>query len=277
VTQIGSAPIRLAVVLAFGLALAAPSLAGGSTPRPPTTAHAIPAVPQVDWKLVSTVDPPNDIPANRIYYARVPRETGAWRSRFPQGREITAALHQDFSRYGLLAVFLTRRDGIRIDSVYTDGAGGLTIQITNFPPPPMPTCGPGPCPTIPPPPPALPRYLLIAIRKGSIPAPVQRLYISETMSDPPPVVVHDPPPPPSDEVIIGGNTRAVATVIPSLWRNCTRVHRRYPHGVGKPHAHDKTSGTAVTTFRRSTRLYNIAMRYNRGLDADKDGIACEAR
>jgi hypothetical protein len=30
----------------------------------------------------------------------------------------------------------------------------------------------------------------------------------------------------------------------------------------------------VTSFRRSTRLYNQAMGYNRGLDRDKDGIAC---
>jgi hypothetical protein len=33
----------------------------------------------------------------------------------------------------------------------------------------------------------------------------------------------------------------------------------------------------VTSFYRSTRLYNIAMSYNRGLDRDKDGIACEQR
>jgi len=31
----------------------------------------------------------------------------------------------------------------------------------------------------------------------------------------------------------------------------------------------------VTTFKRSTRLYRIAMSYNRGLDRDKDAIACE--
>jgi Excalibur calcium-binding domain len=31
----------------------------------------------------------------------------------------------------------------------------------------------------------------------------------------------------------------------------------------------------VTNFKRSTFLYRIAMRYNRGLDRDKDGIACE--
>jgi hypothetical protein len=53
------------------------------------------------------------------------------------------------------------------------------------------------------------------------------------------------------------------------------VNKRYPHGVGKLGAHDKTTGTPVTTFKRSTRLYRIAISYNRGLDRDKDGIACE--
>ena len=38
---------------------------------------------------------------------------------------------------------------------------------------------------------------------------------------------------------------------------------------------DRTSDVPVTTFRRSTRLYNQAMSYNRRLDGDKDGIACE--
>jgi hypothetical protein len=55
------------------------------------------------------------------------------------------------------------------------------------------------------------------------------------------------------------------------------VNAKYRHGVGKLHAHDHTRGGSnpVTTFRRSTRLYNIAMHWNRGLDADHDGIACE--
>jgi len=69
--------------------------------------------------------------------------------------------------------------------------------------------------------------------------------------------------------------------VPALWKNCTNVDKRYPHGVGKLRAHDHTSGTRVTNFRRSTRLYRIAMSYNsaRGynLDRDKDGIACEKR
>jgi hypothetical protein len=28
-------------------------------------------------------------------------------------------------------------------------------------------------------------------------------------------------------------------------------------------------------FKRSTKLYKLAMSYNRGLDRDKDGVACE--
>jgi Excalibur calcium-binding domain len=63
----------------------------------------------------------------------------------------------------------------------------------------------------------------------------------------------------------------------SLWDNCTRVHTKYAHGVGRARAHDMTrSGTnPVTNFVRSTRLYTIAMRYNSDLDRDGDGIACE--
>jgi hypothetical protein len=57
--------------------------------------------------------------------------------------------------------------------------------------------------------------------------------------------------------------------------NCTKFNHKYPHGVGKLHAHDHTSGTPVTTFKRSTRLYNAAMAANSRLDGDKDGIACE--
>jgi Excalibur calcium-binding domain len=62
---------------------------------------------------------------------------------------------------------------------------------------------------------------------------------------------------------------------PALYKNCTALNKRYPHGIGQAHAHDKTSGTPVTTFVRSDRLYRLAMSYNRGLDRDKDGVACE--
>jgi Excalibur calcium-binding domain len=63
--------------------------------------------------------------------------------------------------------------------------------------------------------------------------------------------------------------------VPALWKNCTHVNKRYPHGVGKVGARDKTSGTPVTNFKHSTPLYRTAIRSNRGLDRDKDGIACE--
>jgi Excalibur calcium-binding domain len=59
----------------------------------------------------------------------------------------------------------------------------------------------------------------------------------------------------------------------SAFRNCTAMHRVYPHGVGRFGARDHTSGTPVTNFKRSNRLY----RANRGLDRDKDGIACEKK
>ena len=68
---------------------------------------------------------------------------------------------------------------------------------------------------------------------------------------------------------------AEVTAVPPLYKNCTNLNKKYPHGVGKVGARDKTSGTPVTNFKRSTRLYQLAMSYNRGLDRDKDGIACE--
>ncbi|WP_297619265.1 excalibur calcium-binding domain-containing protein [Nocardioides sp.] len=63
--------------------------------------------------------------------------------------------------------------------------------------------------------------------------------------------------------------------VPAQWQNCAVVNNRLPHGVGRANARDHTSGTPVTNFRRDTALYNTAMRANRGLDRDGDGIACE--
>jgi Excalibur calcium-binding domain len=57
------------------------------------------------------------------------------------------------------------------------------------------------------------------------------------------------------------------------FRNCRALNRRYPHGVGRRGARDRTSGTPVRNFRRSNALY----RRNRHLDRDGDGIACEKR
>jgi hypothetical protein len=68
--------------------------------------------------------------------------------------------------------------------------------------------------------------------------------------------------------LVGPATSAV----PRKFHSCAALNRRYPHGVGKLRAHDHTSsGEPVTTFKRSVRLYLL----NKGLDRDKDGIACE--
>jgi hypothetical protein len=60
-----------------------------------------------------------------------------------------------------------------------------------------------------------------------------------------------------------------------IYKNCTTLHTKWRHGVGKATAHDVTSGRPVTTFLHSNRQFRIAMSHNRGLDRDKDGIACE--
>lgn len=62
---------------------------------------------------------------------------------------------------------------------------------------------------------------------------------------------------------------------PPLFKNCTSLNKKYPHGIGKFGARDKTTGDPVTNFKRSNRLYNLAMSYNSNLDRDKDKIACE--
>jgi hypothetical protein len=73
---------------------------------------------------------------------------------------------------------------------------------------------------------------------------------------------------------VAGTTQAAT---PALYKNCTNLNKRYPHGLGRLGVRDKTSGQPVTNFKRSTRLYRIAMSYNKGLDRDKDGIACEKK
>ncbi len=67
-------------------------------------------------------------------------------------------------------------------------------------------------------------------------------------------------------------TPAVAAASAHHFRNCTDLHRVYPHGVGTARAHDHvTSGRPVTTFKRSDALYTA----NRGSDRDHDHVACE--
>jgi hypothetical protein len=76
-------------------------------------------------------------------------------------------------------------------------------------------------------------------------------------------------------IVLASAASAAQELVPHRWKNCTIVNQRYRHGLGKRYAHDKTTGVPVTNFYRSTALYFTAMHYNRGLDRDKDGIACE--
>jgi hypothetical protein len=66
-------------------------------------------------------------------------------------------------------------------------------------------------------------------------------------------------------------------LIPRLYKNCTNLNTKYPHGVGRRLARDRTSGEPVRNFKRNTATYLLAMRHNKGLDRDKDGIACEKK
>jgi Excalibur calcium-binding domain len=66
-----------------------------------------------------------------------------------------------------------------------------------------------------------------------------------------------------------------AATTPPVYKNCTKLNKKYPHGIGRAKARDHTAGTPVTNFTHSDRLYRIAISYNRVLDRDHDGIACE--
>lgn len=72
---------------------------------------------------------------------------------------------------------------------------------------------------------------------------------------------------------------AAQAAAPAPYTNCTVLHKTWPHGIGRANAVDKVPAGAkrVTTFRRDTKGYDKAMRANRGLDRDRDGIACEKR
>lgn len=73
-------------------------------------------------------------------------------------------------------------------------------------------------------------------------------------------------------------TSAAKTVpaAPAYFKSCKALNKRYPHGVGRVGARDRApSRRPVTNFKRSNRIYGLALAYNPGLDSDHDGIACE--
>lgn len=56
-------------------------------------------------------------------------------------------------------------------------------------------------------------------------------------------------------VAYGLSVGSAVAAVPPLYKNCTALNKKYPHGVGKVGARDKTSGDPVTTFKRSNRIY----------------------
>jgi hypothetical protein len=73
------------------------------------------------------------------------------------------------------------------------------------------------------------------------------------------------------------NSPSASAAMPALYRSCTNFNRKYPHGVGRVGARDKVrpGNEPVTNFKRSNRIFAIAMSWNKGLDRDKDRVACE--
>lgn len=77
-------------------------------------------------------------------------------------------------------------------------------------------------------------------------------------------------------------TAEAAPKKPAWTKNCTALNKVYPHGVGKAKAVDrdakgKVLKKGVKNFKKSDAIYAQAMKYNKGLDRDKDGIACEKK
>jgi hypothetical protein len=77
---------------------------------------------------------------------------------------------------------------------------------------------------------------------------------------------------------LGGSTFVAvgpAEAATPKYKNCTAMHKKYKHGVAKKGAKDKVSGSTkpVTNFKVSNSIY----KKNKGLDRDKDGVACEKR
>lgn len=70
---------------------------------------------------------------------------------------------------------------------------------------------------------------------------------------------------------VAARARPQAPPRPRHFASCAALNRVYPHGVGRPGAHDQ--GSSVTTFARSLATYRL----NIDKDRDRDGIACERR
>jgi hypothetical protein len=73
-------------------------------------------------------------------------------------------------------------------------------------------------------------------------------------------------------------TSTASFAAPVKYKNCKKLNAVYPTGVAKEGAVDtKTvNGTKVVVTTNGTPVYDAKLyKKNKGLDRDKDGIACE--
>ena len=73
-------------------------------------------------------------------------------------------------------------------------------------------------------------------------------------------------------------TSTASFAAPVKYKNCKKLNADYPTGVAKEGAVDtKTvNGTKVVVTTNGTPVYDAKLyKKNKGLDRDKDGIACE--
>lgn len=72
---------------------------------------------------------------------------------------------------------------------------------------------------------------------------------------------------------------APADAATGTYQNCSTFQKKYPHGVAKSGARDQVKGKSkpVTSYKVSSTIYKAAIKANKRLDADKDGVACEKR
>lgn len=87
-------------------------------------------------------------------------------------------------------------------------------------------------------------------------------------------------------LLLGATVALAVALVPTAanaagpsYANCTALQKTYGHGIGRTNAHDVVRGSTkpVTTWRHDTAGYNKAVKANRDLDRDRDGVACEKR
>jgi hypothetical protein len=152
-------------------ALVVPMGALADDPPVPGTQHAVPPPPQADWTLLVSGDLRGPWADNRIFYARTRADTKKWlRYLIPRPSYRRRFQHLNFSKYGLLAIFhkplFEAEASVRYVSLLPV-ALGVTLEIHQ-----RGQGGHVPVVRVP--------FILIRVKKDSVPNRLRALYIYET-------------------------------------------------------------------------------------------------